>query len=200
MLIARIVSTMNHRLAGELFNRWEIMSYLDLAVDRINARLNTTFPAFSELDSHTAEYDAFPDVYIRTVLITGAIMYFYQTDEEGATVAPEYTYQFEQELFYMERDYLPKLIADGSKYLADPVQGHLQMQNNHPLADYSWANVDPRGNIRWHKPKPPSTMQSPGIPVIAPASWPSKDDKPLEGDNPDWAPLRPQEDAEREAF
>lgn len=124
MLISNIVKQINTLLAGEILSLSELTVHLDAAIDDINAKLNTKFPVFSELDGAT-EYIAIPDKYIRTVVATGAAYNYYTTDEEGALVAPEYKERYYKNLFYMERDYLmlvPEIYLDSS------VQG-----------TYSWA-------------------------------------------------------------
>ena len=99
MLIGKIVETINTRLAGELFNMSEMVTFLDSTVDDINTRLNTKFPVFSELEAGETEYTHFPDKYIRSVVIPGAIFKFYVMDEEGADAAPKYEEEYRANLF-----------------------------------------------------------------------------------------------------
>ena len=81
MLIKDIVNLVNQKLAGELLSYSELRTYLDNVVDDINSQLNTCYPTFSELES-TTEYTAFPDRYIRSVVVPGATWYFY-TDRKS---------------------------------------------------------------------------------------------------------------------
>lgn len=120
MTINNIIKNVNASLAGEMLSYSQLVLFLDKAIDDINTRLNTAFPVFSELPEDATEYTAIPDKYIRSVVIPGAAYYFYTMDEEGAPVASEYFRQYENNLFYMTRDYL-MLIPD--EYLADPAQG-----------------------------------------------------------------------------
>lgn len=50
-------------------------------------------------------YDAFPDKYLRSVVALGAALYYYEADEEGEQIAMDYQRRYEQQLFYMVRDY-----------------------------------------------------------------------------------------------
>lgn len=52
------------------------------------------------------EYDAFPDKYIRSVVIPGAAYKWYVMDEEGIPTADRYGYDYQDALFVMLRDYL----------------------------------------------------------------------------------------------
>jgi hypothetical protein len=105
MKIVDIVRGVNRLLAGELLSPNELLPHLDSVIDDINRDLNTTFPAFSEQALTAAEYTAFPDIYIRRVVLPGAAHYFYMMDEEGAAGSPEYRNKYELEKFYMLRDY-----------------------------------------------------------------------------------------------
>jgi len=108
MLITKIVQLINKQLADELISELEMLSYMDRVIDDINARLNTTFPTFTDFKEESVEnvdYIAIPDKYIRTVIIPGAAFKFYTTDEEGGYCSPKYEEDYKQNLFYMERDF-----------------------------------------------------------------------------------------------
>lgn len=105
MKLNSIVETFNTLLAGERHSYHQAKIYLDKAIDDINAQLNTTFPAFSELPEGKAEYDFFPDRYLRSVVCVGAAWYYFTTDEEGISTAPQYQMDYDRGLFYMVRDY-----------------------------------------------------------------------------------------------
>lgn len=105
MLLRDIVNRVNTLLAGERHSLMELTPFLDSAIDNINSQLNSTFPAFSELPQGKAEYDYFPDRYIRSVVCVGAAWYYYTTDEEGISSAPQYQYDYDRGLFNMLRDY-----------------------------------------------------------------------------------------------
>lgn len=136
MLKETVTALFNEKLAGEMFNYDEIVSFLDLVIDEINADLCSTFPAFSEftanrfpgykaeqytqynLDGSVASideekrkavynnYDLFPDKYIRSVVIPGAAYKWFSVDEEGASTAPLFQAEYEKARFEMTRDYM----------------------------------------------------------------------------------------------
>lgn len=106
MLISKIIQGVNHKLAGEMLTKRELIPYLDQVIDDINTELNTIFPAFSELPEDALEYTCFPDRYIRNVVILGAAHYFYMTDEEGGLQDAGYYQEYKMHLFYMLRDYI----------------------------------------------------------------------------------------------
>lgn len=92
-----------------MYSRMEI--FLDEVIDDINTALNATFPTFSELGDNIeftgdAEYNFFPDKYIRSVVCKGAASKFYTMDEEGSPTAEQYAMEYSAALFYMTRDYL----------------------------------------------------------------------------------------------
>ena len=104
-LLVDIVNRVNTLLAGERHSLFELTPFLDNVIDDINAQLNSTFPAFSEISQGKAEYDYFPDRYIRSVVCVGAAWYYYTTDEEGISSAPQYLQDYDRGLFNMLRDY-----------------------------------------------------------------------------------------------
>lgn len=135
MLKSTMVQLFNEKLAGEMFNYDEIVPYLDLALDEINADLSSKFPAISsftpaqfpgykaeqytthdeqgnliiDIAAQTAvynNYDLFPDKYIRSVLIPGAAYKWFSVDEEGASTAPLFQQEYEKGRFEMVRDYM----------------------------------------------------------------------------------------------
>ena len=127
MRISEIVKRTNEKLAGETLLYSQLQVYFDEVIDDINTKLNSKFPAFSEVFSandlqQDLEYNYFPDKYIRTVVIIGAAYKFYCTDEEGIATAQQYAYDYNTNLFIMERDY-SNLVPD--EYKADS-QGYLQ--------------------------------------------------------------------------
>ena len=50
-------------------------------------------------------YDVIPDKYLRSVVALGTALYFYENDEEGEQIALDYQNRYNQQLFYMVRDY-----------------------------------------------------------------------------------------------
>lgn len=85
--------------------------FLDEVIDDINIALNSKFPSFSELWDNieftgNAEYNFFPDKYIRSVVCKGAAAKFYTMDEEGSPTAEQYAMEYATALFYMIRDYI----------------------------------------------------------------------------------------------
>lgn len=125
----------NEKLAGEQFRYSEIVSFLDLVIDEINADLSACYPALSMFEPETfpgykkelyttydsdgteiidekkqqdvyEDYDLFPDKYIRSVLIPGAAYKWFSVDEEGASTAPLFQQEYEKARFEMLRDYI----------------------------------------------------------------------------------------------
>lgn len=111
MKLNQIVALLNNALAGERHSYSQLVQYLDRTIDDINAQLNSTFPAFSELGAQDA-YDYFPDRYIRNVVIPGAAWYYFTADEEGITTAEQYMSDYERGLFFMLRDHFNKVPAE----------------------------------------------------------------------------------------
>ncbi len=106
MLLTQIVKKINHRLDGETLPYRELVDHLDAVIDNINETLNTVYPVFSDLPEEATEYAYFPDRYIRSVVIPGAALRFYITDEEGGNPPPGYTVEYQGALFRMLRDFL----------------------------------------------------------------------------------------------
>ena len=127
MQLTQLNTLVNSYLAGELLTITQMTPFLDKAIDDINDRLNTNYPAISEFNandfSQYPNYDFFPDNYIRTVVAFGAAYYFYVTDEEGANSAPIYQMKYADALFKMERDYLPLVPDTWKKVGAGVIEG-----------------------------------------------------------------------------
>lgn len=148
-----IVNLISKHLADELVSESEMLSYMDRVIDDINARLNTVFPTFTEFKEQQFDYErsenveplqldytAIPDKYIRTVVIPGAALKYYSTDEEGGYAAPKYEEDYRQGLFYMERDYS---FSIPEEYRADE-QGYLDIQMDTP---FGITDLTRRGGI-----------------------------------------------------
>jgi hypothetical protein len=125
MRFSNIIERINKKLAGEMLEYNELDMFLDEVVDDINSRLNSCYPAFSEIDAihypdhmilHTnpdgttttidKEYDFFPERYIRSVVVVGAAYKFYLNDEEGMDTAQAYGFEYKNALFEMQRDFI----------------------------------------------------------------------------------------------
>ena len=124
MLLTKIASEVNKKLAGEMLTYLELVSFLDSTIDDINSQLNSCYPAFSELDKAT-EYNHFPDRYIRTVVIPGAAWYFYVADEEGTQTAMQYSTDYNRGLYLMLRDHIFNV---PDEYRADSQQGTVDFE------------------------------------------------------------------------
>lgn len=105
MKLNDIAKRVNKLLAGERLPYSQLVDHLDRTIDDINSQLNSTFPAFSEIPDGKAEYDYFPDKYIRSVVCVGAAWYYFTSDEEGISTAPQYLMDYDRGLFVMIRDY-----------------------------------------------------------------------------------------------
>lgn len=109
MYITNLVRLVNHKLANELLSETELLMYMDSVIDDINAQLNAVFPTFSEVIAeegiNNPDYQAIPDKYLRSVVIVGAAVKFYEADEEGNQTAITFVQDYKQQLFYMLRDY-----------------------------------------------------------------------------------------------
>lgn len=111
MKVNEILKRVNKHLAGEQLVYSQIEEFLDSVIDDINAKLNSKFPAFSELQAGQyvggeVDYNYFPEQYIRSVVIPGAAYKFYIMDEEGMSTAEQFGYDYEKALFMMMRDYI----------------------------------------------------------------------------------------------
>jgi len=106
MKLSDIVREVNTALAGERLSYFQLKPFLNRTVDDINARLGAIFPVFSELPEGSAEYNLFPDRYIRSVVVPGAAWYYFTQDEEGIQTAPQYAADYDRGLFQMCRDYI----------------------------------------------------------------------------------------------
>lgn len=114
MKINTIVKRVNMLLAGEQLVYSRIEEFLDSVVDDINTKLNSTFPAFSDLRLESSfdadlDYNYIPEKYIRSVVIPGAAYKFYIMDEEGMATAEQFGYDYEKNLFMMMRDYMDQV-------------------------------------------------------------------------------------------
>lgn len=112
MTLNMITVLLNEMLAGERHSYAQLKLHLDRTIDDINADLGSCYPAFSEMDPLKAEYDYFPDRYIRTVVLPGAAWYYFTTDEEGISTASQYALDYERGKFLMLRDHFNSVPAE----------------------------------------------------------------------------------------
>lgn len=114
MKVIEIVKLTNKYLAGEQLTYPRLLPFLDAVIDDINTQLNSEFPSFSDLaienyPTATDVYSFFPDKYIRSVVCLGAACKFYLTDEEGNLPPEGYETKYQENLFYMVRDYIEQV-------------------------------------------------------------------------------------------
>ena len=87
MHIANIVTLVNRKLANELLSQTELLMHMDSVIDDINSQLNSTFPTFTEVIAEEGvndpDYQFIPDKYLRSVVVVGAAVKYYEADEEG---------------------------------------------------------------------------------------------------------------------
>lgn len=130
MHIANLVNLINHKLADELLSQTQLLMHMDSVVDDINAKLNTVFPTFSEIIAkegvNNPDYQAIPDKYLRSVVVVGAAHKYYEVDEEGNVSAQMFAQDYQQQLFYMLRDYS---LSIPTEYRAEAVQGAIELDN-----------------------------------------------------------------------
>ena len=63
------------------------------------------FNPFAPRPKDRRVYDVIPDKYLRSVVALGTALYFFTNDEEGEQIALDYQQKYNQQLFYMVRDY-----------------------------------------------------------------------------------------------
>lgn len=130
MHIANLVNLINHKLADELLSQTQLLMHMDSVIDDINAKLNTIFPTFSEViakeEVNNPDYQAIPDKYLRSVVVVGAAHKYYEVDEEGNASAQMFAQDYQQQLFYMLRDYS---LSIPTEYRAEAVQGAIALDN-----------------------------------------------------------------------
>lgn len=137
MQLKDITLYINKCLAGEMLTYGELKFYLDKTIDDINGQLNSKYPAFSD-SSITSEYTAFPDQWIRSVVIPGAAWYYYVSDEEGSPAAIQYQNDYQRGLFYMLRDMIYNVPVE---YQADSVQGSASTTFGSDMLEYDSRGV-----------------------------------------------------------
>lgn len=125
MLITKIYDRINRNyIISDHLGQVELEGYVDKVIDNINDRMQTKFPVISEWADYVnvyntsmadtegfipldpANYTAIPDKYIRSVILPGAAVAFYTTDEEGEQTSSRFFIEYEQNLGYMIRDYI----------------------------------------------------------------------------------------------
>lgn len=130
MHIANLVKLINHKLADELLSQTQLLMHMDSVIDDINAKLNTIFPTFSEVIAKEGvsnpDYQAIPDKYLRSVVVVGAAHKHYEVDEEGNASAQMFAQDYQQQLFYMLRDYS---LSIPTEYRAEVVQGAIELND-----------------------------------------------------------------------
>ena len=120
MQIKKLVDTINRTyVPSEYLRQPDVYYFMDRVIDDINEQLQACYPTFSEWESFVnvwnenfpeepkdrTVYDVIPDRYLRSVVALGTALYFYTSDEEGEQIAIDYQARYNQQLFYMVRDY-----------------------------------------------------------------------------------------------
>lgn len=143
MRIDKIVRKVNQFLAEEMLPISRIKDVCDDVIDDINERLCSCYPTLSDFcDAHmrsdgqvdpAADYNYFPDEYIRQVVCKGAAYLYYVKDEEGNISAQMYGYKYDDALFNMTRDWIEQVPVAFRK---DTITGAQAMSDNlNPKAD-----------------------------------------------------------------
>ena len=135
MKVIDIVKLSNKYLAGEQLTYNRLLPFLDAVIDDINNKLNSTYPAFSVVcpperlsEQHNMAYTCFPDGYIRSVVCLGAASKFYTADEEGNIMAEGYETKYQENLFYMMRDFVDHV---PQFYQSDSTGGYHQAEERY---------------------------------------------------------------------
>lgn len=120
MKINTLVDQINRgNIASDYIRVPEIYYYMDKVIDDINDRLQAKYPAFSEYADFVEDwntkypdnpldrtnYSVLPDKWLRKIMPVGVARYYYMKDEEGEVAASDYFRVYEQELFYLVRDF-----------------------------------------------------------------------------------------------
>ena len=109
----KVINLISQHLGDDLITTAEMLGYIDRVIDDINTQLDANFPTFTDYQGGTyndfLDYTPIPDKYIRTVIVPGAALKYYITDEEGNQAAVKYEEDYRQGLFYMLRDYSQKV-------------------------------------------------------------------------------------------
>ena len=85
-------------------------------------------------------YDVIPDKYLRSVVALGTALYYYTADEEGEQIAMDYQRRYEQQLFYMVRDFHALVPPE----FQNNTGGYIDFSYNRELGPY---NLHPRGVV-----------------------------------------------------
>lgn len=146
MLYKDIVKNFNVLLAGDNLVLKDILPHLDFALDKVNEKLNTCYPTFTEYydpngDYKSDKYDLFENRFIRQVILPGAAWHYYVTDEEGLATSPQYEKDFENGLFVMQRDMLYNIPVE---WQASNEQGTVRAARDHwNLGERGLVATDP---------------------------------------------------------
>ena len=130
MTLGKMRELLNTTLAGELLSLNMCKPHFDYAIDAINTQMSTKFPDIDTVIENSTEenvldtnYGAFPDKYIRTVVIPAAAHHYYMVDDEGTTSEQNFEQEFRSNLFYMLRDYSYKVPEEYQDYEAGSISG-----------------------------------------------------------------------------
>ena len=120
MQLKKLVDTINRTyVQSEYLRQPDIYYYMDRVIDDINEKLQANYPTFTNWEDFVEKwnkkfpehpkdrtnYDVIPDKYLRSVVALGTALYFYTADEEGEQIALDYQQRYNQQLFYMVRDF-----------------------------------------------------------------------------------------------
>jgi hypothetical protein len=119
--------------------------HLDAAIDDINAKLSSKFPAFSEFTQakypQYPDYNFFPDRFIRSVVCSGAAYKFYVTDEEGAQTAPSYMKDYNDNLFVMQRDFSDRIPEEFQDFEQGAMIDPTINMDNYNVTQLIWGDI-----------------------------------------------------------
>ena len=125
-----LIQLISHKLADELLSPTQLLKHMDSVIDDINTQLNSAFHTFTEemqrQGTIALDYTAIPDKYLRSVVVVGAATKYYEIDEEGNPAAQSFAQDYNQQLFYMLRDYS---FSVPEQYRVKTVQGVIGLDN-----------------------------------------------------------------------
>lgn len=130
---ARLLRDINIKLAGESLTWAQLQLYVDSVIDDINTRMDACYPTTAEMDAfietraedqlnwsenpemidyvnwNNGILSLFPYAIVRKVIVVGAAVKWLTADEEGINTASDYTQEYRDALYNLQRDWANKI-------------------------------------------------------------------------------------------